>query len=244
MPDIQTALKSALNKTLIDKFGDALDDWDDEGTNVPVVAHASTPPPPPPPEPNQPVSSSFPSTSDQKPTMTNIQKITHNITNNVSRETFNHVKNNPGSTRKEIITDLYNRGFAKDSVSSLLAQMRKAGLIHETNTLWYADADEYRPLKNQSYAKRKAKKEKADQALLRALKRAEAKANKDKQKDSAVGIAALHADATSTPAVLETPQPRRVAMIVRSKSPQDILKDLTVYQAQELYAHLKQIFGG
>ena len=31
---------------------------------------------------------------------------------------------------------------------------------------------------------------------------------------------------------------------VRTKTPSDILGDLTVYQARELYDHLKKIFGG
>jgi len=32
--------------------------------------------------------------------------------------------------------------------------------------------------------------------------------------------------------------------VVRTKTPHDILKDMTVYQAHELYVHLKQMFGG
>jgi len=37
---------------------------------------------------------------------------------------------------------------------------------------------------------------------------------------------------------------KRLISLVRNKSPQDILKDMTVYQAHELYVHLKQMFGG
>ena len=37
---------------------------------------------------------------------------------------------------------------------------------------------------------------------------------------------------------------KRFVSLVRNKSPEDILKDMTVYQARELYVHLKQMFGG
>jgi hypothetical protein len=38
--------------------------------------------------------------------------------------------------------------------------------------------------------------------------------------------------------------PKRMISLVRVKSPEDILKDMTVYQAHDLYRHLKEMFGG
>ena len=38
--------------------------------------------------------------------------------------------------------------------------------------------------------------------------------------------------------------PKRMISLVRVKSPEDILKDMTVYQAHDLYTHLKKMFGG
>ena len=66
-------------------------------------------------------------------------KKTFNITNNISRVTFDYIKSNPGSTRKEIIEALEHKGFAAGSTSSLVAQMRRNKMIHETNNLYYAD---------------------------------------------------------------------------------------------------------
>ena len=40
------------------------------------------------------------------------------------------------------------------------------------------------------------------------------------------------------------PIPKRMISLVRVKSPEDILKDMTVYQAHDLYRHLKEMFGG
>lgn len=202
MPDIQSALKSALTKTLTA--------WDDEGTDVPV------------PSSKQPVSLS--SVPTQGIPMTSKP---FNITTNVSRETFNYIKNNPGSTRKEIVAALEHKGFAQASTSSLIAQMRRNKMIHETNNLYYADIDEYRPLKSS-----------------KALKKEEnAVAPKRKYERKAVGIAALHADTTDA-APLVMPAPKHfLTKLVRTQAPEDIIGNMTVYQARELYVHLKQMFS-
>ena len=206
MPDIQTAFKTALSKTL--------QQWDDDAEALP-------------PAPVQPVSTSFPLTSDQKPTMTNL----YNVTNNVSRTTFNYIKNNPGSTRKEIIEALEHQNFSKGSVSSLIAQMRRNNMIHETNNLYYADVDEYQPIKNLGYKKRKLAK--AASAVTPTGQKLRDALTAD------AGIAALRPDTAEAPAKRVT-----LTTLVRTKEPKDILKDMTVYQAQELYIHLKQLFGG
>jgi hypothetical protein len=161
-------------------------------------------------------------------------KKTFNVTNNVSRVTFDYIKNNPGSTRKEIITALEHAGFGGGSVSSLIAQMRRNKMIHETNGLHYADIDEYRPIKT-----------------LKALNKEKDTAPKRKYEKKAVtGIGALlreKLEAVDTPVasepLLHTTQREFLTKLVRNKTPHDILSDMTVYQAHELYVHLKQMFG-
>jgi hypothetical protein len=218
MPDIQTALKSALSKTL--------QQWDDddEGTAVPVPSVAK-----------QPVSLSFSPTSNQKPIMA---KHLYNITNNVSRETFNYIKQNPGSKRMEIITALEHRGFGKASVSSLIAQMRRCKMVHDTDGLWYADVDEYTPIKNYVYAKKKAKAKPAKKgttgigALLR-----EKLENTPMPSQDAMDAAAYAMTGIAV-------APKRMVTLVRSQEPDEIIENLTVFQARDLYDRLKQIFGG
>lgn len=78
-------------------------------------------------------------------------------TNNVTRETFNAVRDNPGRTRVEITTMLGVRGFNKASVSSLLGQMIKQGLLREIEGHVYAVAKEYTPIKAHSTLKSKAR---------------------------------------------------------------------------------------
>jgi len=216
MPDIQTAFKQALSKTLAD--------WDDEG-EAPSV---------------QPVSASF--SQPTQPTQEIPMKKTFNVTNNISRVTFDYIKNNPGSTRKEIIEALEHQGFAGGSTSSLIAQMRRNKMVHETNNLYYADIAEYRPIKS-----------------LKALKKMEAPIAPPKrkyEKKAVTGIGALlreklenmpvpSQDALDSAAyAMGGHMPKRMISLVRVKSPEDILKDMTVYQAHDLYTHLKKMFGG
>jgi hypothetical protein len=49
------------------------------------------------------------------------------------------------------------------------------------------------------------------------------------------GIAALQPEATSK---------RVVTTIIRSRTPESILSDMSVIQARELYDYLKKLFGG
>ena len=216
MPDIQTAFKQALSRTL--------QQWDDEGEPHSV----------------QPVSASF--SQPIKPTQEIPMKKTFGVTNNISRVTFDYIKNNPGSTRKEIIEALEHQGFAGGSTSSLIAQMRRNNMVHETNSLYYADIAEYRPIKS-----------------LKAIKKMEAQATpvpkRKYEKKAVTGIGALlkeklenapmpSQDALDAASFVLTEPNKRMISLVRVKTPEDILKDMTVYQAHDLYRHLKQMFGG
>ena len=217
MPDIQTAFKQALSKTLAD--------WDDEGEAPPV----------------QPVSASF--SQPTNPAQGIPVKKTFNVSNNISRVLFEYVKNNPGSTRKEIIQALDHQGFNSGSTSSLIAQMRRNKLIHETNGAFYADVEEYRPLKSLKALRKmdapiappKRKYEKRAVTGIGALLQAKLEA---KPNDAASDASAAFSMGTPTPTN------KRFVSLVRNREPQDVLKDMTVYQARELYIHLKQMFGG
>jgi len=218
MPDIQTAFKAALSRTL--------QEWDADGEHVPQPSTINTT-----------INNSLfaPSQKTQGIPMTKV----FNITNNVSRTTFNYIRDNPGSTRKEIITALEHQGYGGGSVSSLIAQLRRNKLVHETNGLHYADVDEYTPLKS-----------------LKAIKKKEALAEpKPKRKytkratNGVTGIGALlQAKLEAAPdrvaSVPDTALPKRLVTLVRTQTPDEIIKNLTVFQARDLYDRLKQIFGG
>jgi hypothetical protein len=120
--------------------------------------------------------------------------------------------------------------------------MRRNNMIHETNNAYYADIPEYRPIKS-----------------LKALRKMEAPIAPPKrkyEKKAVTGIGALlreklentpmpTQDALDSAAyAMGGHTPKRMISLVRVKSPEDILKDMTVYQAHGLYRHLKEMFGG
>jgi hypothetical protein len=222
MPDMQTALKTALSNTLRE--------WDDDGEESPqnsstvstTINNSLS-------APSQNIQG-IPMTKDH--TMLNL----HKITNNVSRVTFNYVRDNPGSTRLEIIKELGHQGFGKGSVSSLLAQMRKSKMIHDTNGLWYADIKEYEPIKNANYkSKAKPKPEKKATTGLGALLRAKLENTPMPNPSQDAMDAAAYAMGGNRPVLTK---------LVRTQAPEDIVGNMTVYQARELYLHLKSMFGG
>ncbi len=166
---------------------------------------------------------------DMQTTQTNTQsKSTRffDITNNVTRATFDYVKHRPNETSAEICASLERLGYKSSSVGSLLAQFAKQGLAERDDRGRYITiVPEYRPLK----AKKKEVKvvEKPVETKRKYEKRSE-------------GIAALQPEPTPAPA----PAPKRFVTLVRTKTPDDILKDMTVFQARELYDYLKKMFGG
>jgi hypothetical protein len=70
------------------------------------------------------------------------------VTNNVCRTTFNYVRDNPAKTRVEVAKALSQQGYKPGSVSSLLGQMIKQGLMRESAHLLYVTVNEYAPLKS------------------------------------------------------------------------------------------------
>ena len=187
---------------------------------------------------------------DMQTTQTNTQsKSTRffDITNNVTRATFEYVKHHPNQTSPEICISMERLGYKSSSVGSLLAQFAKQGLAERDDRGRYITiVPEYRPLKA------KKKEAKVVEKPVEVPKR-------KYEKKAVTGIGALLREKLEN-----TPMPsqdaldaaayamgtarvdvnKRMISLVRVKTPHDILKDMTVYQAHELYVHLKQMFGG
>jgi hypothetical protein len=183
---------------------------------------------------------------DMQTTQTNTQpKSTRffGVTNNVTRATFDYLKKNPNLTSAEICADMTRLGFKDSSVGSLLAQFAKQGLAERDDRGRYITiVDEYRPLK----AKKKM--------LTTVPKPVEVKRKYEKKAVTGIG-ALLREKLENTPMpsqdaldaaayAMGGPVNKRFVTLVRTKSPDDILKDMTVFQARELYDYLKKMFGG
>jgi len=187
---------------------------------------------------------------DMQTTQTNTQtrpkgKRFFDVTNNVTRATFDYVKNNPNLTSAEICADMEKLGYKPSSVSSLVAQFAVQKLAERDDRGRYIIiVPEYRPLK----AKKKT--------LTLVAKPEEIKPKRKYEKRAVTGIGALLREKLEN-----TPMPsqdaldaaayamggavnKRFTTLVRTKSPDDILKDMTVFQARELYDYLKKMFGG
>lgn len=124
------------------------------------------------------------------------------VTNNVTRATFDMVKDTPGITRKKAIAELDKAGYKPTSTTSLLTQMMRQRLIRaESDGGLYANFSEYTPLKSKL---RKVMVEKK-------------------------------------PAKGTAPAPR-TALITTSFSVDNIIKNLTIYQAKELRDALNNLF--
>jgi len=150
-------------------------------------------------------------------------KVTFPIKNNVTRVVFDYVKLHPGTTAAAACKDLAKNGYKESSVTALMAQFVRANLaVRDNNHGYRVVVDEYVPMKA---AQKYTKKPKAHSKVK------PAKATESK----AVGIAALQPEATSK---------RAITTIIRSRTPEDILNDMNVRQAKELYDYLKNIFGG
>jgi hypothetical protein len=185
---------------------------------------------------------------DMQTTQTNTKprgKRFFDVTNNVTRATFDYVKNNPNLTSAEICADMEKLGYKPSSVSSLVAQFAVQKLAERDDRGRYIIiVPEYRPLK----AKKKT--------LTLVSKPEEIKPKRKYEKRAVTGIGALLREKLEN-----TPMPsqdaldaaayamggavnKRFTTLVRTKSPDDILKDMTVFQARELYDYLKKMFGG
>lgn len=67
--------------------------------------------------------------------------------NNVSRETFNYVKNHPGVTRAVMGAEMEKKGFKRSSTVSLATQFIRQGMIRSVNHGLYVEQAEYTPIK-------------------------------------------------------------------------------------------------
>jgi hypothetical protein len=146
------------------------------------------------------------------------------IKNNVTRVTFDYVKLHPGTTAAAACKDLAKHGYKESSVTALMAQFVRAGLAVRDNKHGYrVVVDEYIPMKaSQKYTKKTVVKAKPAPKASTPAPQSE-------------GIAALQPEATAK---------RVTNILVFGKSPEEVIKNMTVFQAKELYEYLKKIFGG
>ena len=146
--------------------------------------------------------------------------------NNVTRETFNYIKNNPNKTTAEVCNALAKRGFKEGSVTSICAQFSKQGQVVKDGYTkrMVAVGTDYIPLKSASAFKT----QKPETRVIKIVKREKPTQN--------AGLASIAPKEDTT---------RKAALIfLNDFDPNDVVNKLSVVQARELYDLLKKIFGG
>ena len=148
------------------------------------------------------------------------------IINNVTRTTFSFIQQNPGLRTSEISAQLEVQGFKRTSVKAVVSQLQRSGQVVKKNHGFYTVVPEYQIIK----IVRKAKPAKAGRKIVKS-----SGINALPRQDS--GIAAL----TASPMPMPVLAPAPAAELF---DPKKYIGPLTVYQARDVYAELKKMFGG
>lgn len=138
-------------------------------------------------------------------------------TSNVSRETFNYVRDNPKANTKHVCEALGKQGLNPNSVGSLLTQFVKQGqMARDHNNQHITLVPEYTPLKSTKKFRSEGKRVNKIVSI--------------KSKPKSEGIAALKVDTTPK--------------VKPSWDVDTVLDTMSIVQARTLYDALKKIFGG
>jgi len=205
MPDIKTALEAALSKTA---QAWAADD----------AAHKEIEPQPQekPVNIGEQLRAKLEEASEKKD---------HRIKNNVSRETFYFVRDNPGLTRVQITQQLIAKGFKESSITSLLGQMVRGRIVMEDESGKLTTViREYVPIQA-AQTKRIAGK------YTQRIKPKDAPAPKRK-------IVLVKRPEPAVVATDKLPQ-----LNIPEWSPASVIDSLNVRQAMAVYDELRKIFG-
>ena len=204
MTNMQAAMTEAFKQQQQAALTRILDEWDDQ----PTTSTATKP---------------QPKLQTKENVIMGKEKAFFNVTTNVSRATFEYVRDNPNKHHREIILNLGAKGFKESSVSALLSQYRRCG------TMVRSDEWEYTTTTDTYSAPSSAKLKKA-----KAAPKAKPKYTiplppptlPERTPHPAAGLAALK------------PQPAVITNEI-----EHILNTLPIKQARALYDELHKIFG-
>ena len=173
------------------------------------------------------------------------------IRNNVMRTCFDTVWQHPGKTVKELSALLAAQGFKETSTTAVFAQLVRTGqaIKSDDGTITPNPAVKaYRPI---TLPTTRSILRKSAAAVRKAQKKAQKKGTTPPQ---SAGIAALKGDtapavaavpAATTATVTVAPETKGVSSIIihRNWTPESVLDKLTLPQAKQLYAALKEYFA-
>jgi hypothetical protein len=214
MSDLQTALTKALEDGKRRFLTATVQEWDDHEQQI-----------------RQPQ----PQTQPQ-PQPTQEKAVGFTKTGNMSKDTFDYVKENASLlTQAKAAHDMAAMGYKYASVQALITQMKKNGMMRlDSYNKLYVTQDEYKPFVNPYLDKTKAKQNKAQRK--EALKKIKAQTTAQQQAQAWAGIAALQAPATPVPVAV----PEQVATKWDADT---VLENMSIKEAHKLWVELSKMFG-
>jgi DNA-binding transcriptional regulator YiaG len=157
-----------------------------------------------------------------------VQQHTDRVNTNISRTTFEFIRDNPGLTNQEVADRLSVQGFKKTTISSLAYQMLRVRLIvaDEAGRLT-AVVREYVPIQTNLHRKRKAKPAAKPVQYVAPTPRKH------------VEIVSTRTGEVLNPRPVAEPTPA-----TKGWSPNDVIDTLTVHQAIALFKALRSVLVG
>jgi len=152
-------------------------------------------------------------------------------TTGVTKATFNFVRANPGINRVEATKLLVMQGYKEGSVASLITAFIKQEQMELVDGKLFTTVNEYQPLKDS-----KAVREDAIKKAKLAKRKAAAEARAARIRAEGAGITALQPLQPQP-----TPAPRST-IITTNFNVENVIKNLTIYQAKELRDALNNLF--
>jgi len=213
MPDMKTALNSAISTQRKTSLMDAINDWVDEEKSL--------------------------STSSQPQAAPPKQKHLFKPTVGVSQAAFNYIRDNPYTTATQAVKALEMQGFKKTSLTSLYTQMiRQKQMSRDKDGKMTALIPEYRPLKASATIRNMGALLRKKIANTKAPDKADyapRPVQTIKQIAVRAGIATLNAS-HAQPA----PPPAPTPPLLTAKQ---VLETLSIKEAHVLYRELQTMFG-
>lgn len=217
MPDIKTALSTALEEGKRKFLTATITDWDEHEKEI----------------------------RTQQPTQPQQEKAMFAATGHLSKDTFDFIKMHGGKfTGTQVEKEMEKLGYKAPSVGALITQFKRARIItrNEADGTLIAVAPEYTPISGKYRKQVKADRKAAITAKrLATLAKNKAKAAKQQAQPQTLsdtitvsatnGIAALQAAPTPLPVLPTLP------------TAESVLNNMSIIEARKLYDELKKLFN-
>lgn len=217
MPDLKTALSTALEEGKRKFLTATITDWDEHEKEI----------------------------RTQQPTQPQQEKAMFAATGHLSKDTFNFIKMHGGKfTGTQVEKEMEKLGYKAPSVGALITQFKRARIItrNEADGTLIAVAPEYTPISGKYRKQVKADRKAAITAKrLATLAKNKAKAAKQQAQPQTLSDT-ITVSATNGIAALQ-PAPTPLPVLPTPPTAESVLNNMSIVEARKLYDELKKLFS-